>query len=133
MFSFSYLITSLTSLSLCAISTNGTVKGGGPYYLISRSLGPEFGGSIGLIFYFGTLLTGSMSLFGFVESIIANFGMLNGSVVKVFPESRGFLILYSSLILGICLAVALIGTKVIEGFMPTFRLTIFFRCLQELR
>src|SRR6056300_1537559 len=37
-------ISILTSVSLSAIATNLRVKGGGDYYLISRTLGLEFGG-----------------------------------------------------------------------------------------
>ncbi|CAF0721500.1 unnamed protein product [Didymodactylos carnosus] len=36
----STLVTIITALSMSAICTNGEVKGGGTYYLISRSLGP---------------------------------------------------------------------------------------------
>ncbi len=39
----STIVTVITTLSMSAICTNGEVKGGGAYYLISRSLGPEFG------------------------------------------------------------------------------------------
>ena len=46
-----YSVVIPTVLSLSALSSNGKLKGGGAYYLISRALGPELGGAIGLIFY----------------------------------------------------------------------------------
>mmetsp|Transcript_6967 Transcript_6967/g.11707 ORF Transcript_6967/g.11707 Transcript_6967/m.11707 type:complete len:1007 (-) Transcript_6967:338-3358(-) len=61
--------TFLTALSLSAIATNGAIKGGGPYYLISRALGPEFGGSVGLCFYLGTTVAGAMYILGAVETL----------------------------------------------------------------
>lgn len=64
------LITTITSLSMSAISTNGLIKGGGTYYMISRSLGPEFGGSIGLIFSLANAVACSMYVVGFCESLL---------------------------------------------------------------
>lgn len=59
----------LTTLSLSAISTNGEVKGGGIYYIISRSLGPEFGASIGVVFAFANAVAASMNTIGFCDSL----------------------------------------------------------------
>lgn len=60
--------------------------GGGPYYLVSRSLGPEFGGSIGVIYFFGTVIGCGMNVLGFVEPLISNFGESSGTVYRVLPE-----------------------------------------------
>ena len=48
LFFFSELIAYLTITSFSALVTNGQMKGGGAYYMISRSLGPAFGGSSGM-------------------------------------------------------------------------------------
>ncbi|KAH8407263.1 hypothetical protein KR222_011792 [Zaprionus bogoriensis] len=59
----------ITTLSLSAISTNGEVKGGGVYFIISRSLGPEFGASVGVVFAFANAVSASMNTIGFCESL----------------------------------------------------------------
>ena len=63
------LITLLTTLSLSAIATNTRVQGGGAYYLISRSLGVEFGGAIGLVFYIAQGISVAMYVIGFSEAL----------------------------------------------------------------
>ncbi|KAJ2305908.1 hypothetical protein IWW55_001702, partial [Coemansia sp. RSA 2706] len=107
-----YLTTTMTTLSISAISTNGTVKGGGPYYMLSRSLGPEFGGSIGLMFYAGTLLSAVLNTVAFVEPLLSNFGQAQGDVSHLFPEGTNWHILYSSILFTLCTVVCLTGAQV---------------------
>ena len=66
------LITLLTTLSLSAIVTNTEVKGGGAYFLISRSLGAEFGGAIGLVFFVAQAISVAMYVIGFSEAVVAS-------------------------------------------------------------
>ncbi|CAF1157859.1 unnamed protein product, partial [Didymodactylos carnosus] len=64
------LITLLTAISMAAIATNGIVPAGGAYFMISRSLGPEFGGAVGILFYLGNTFASSMYIVGAVEIIV---------------------------------------------------------------
>ncbi|KRZ93731.1 Solute carrier family 12 member 2 [Trichinella sp. T8] len=66
---FSTIITTLTALSMCALCTNGEIQGGGAYFMLSRSLGPEFGGSMGMIFGFADAAYSAMNVIGFADSI----------------------------------------------------------------
>ena len=60
----------LTAISMSAIATNGEIKSGGCYYLVSRSLGPEYGGAIGLIFYIANTINASMNCVGLAEAVV---------------------------------------------------------------
>ena len=70
------VITLITTLSLSAICTNGQVASGGAYFLISRSLGPQFGGAIGILFSLANATAVALHLIGFAETL---FGIYNGS------------------------------------------------------
>ena len=106
----SYAIDTLTVLSLNAISTNGQVRGGGAYYLISRSLGPEFGGSIGLVFFFGQAFNTAMNTLGCVEILVNAFGESRG-YMNFMPEGSPFLYLYGTITLWLCTFVCLFGSS----------------------
>jgi len=80
----SSLVTLLTTSSMSAICTNGQVRGGGAYYLISRSLGPEFGGAIGLIFSLANAVAVAMYIVGFSETVV---DLMIQSDVTIFGNS----------------------------------------------
>ena len=64
-------ISVLTSISLSAIATNLNVKGGGDYYLISRTLGVEFGGAIGIVLFLAQSVSIGFYCIGFGEAVSA--------------------------------------------------------------
>lgn len=66
----SNIVTIITTISMSAVSTNGQIKAGGIYYMISRSLGPEFGGAIGIMFTLANSIAVSMYIIGFCESLM---------------------------------------------------------------
>lgn len=76
-------ITLLTTLSLSAIATNTRVKGGGAYYLISRSLGVEFGGAIGVVFFLAQAISVAMYVIGFSEAFADAFQLDASQIVLV--------------------------------------------------
>ncbi|MHC4915182.1 MAG: amino acid permease, partial [Planctomycetota bacterium] len=69
-------ITLLTALSASAIGTNMRVRGGGAYYLISRVLGPEFGGAIGIALFCALALSVPFYILGFTEALVRSVPVL---------------------------------------------------------
>jgi len=62
-------LTLATALSVSAIATNMHVGAGGAYYIISRSLGLEFGGAIGVPLFLAQVFSVTLYAFGFAESL----------------------------------------------------------------
>ncbi len=62
-------ISLLTGLSLSAIATSMRVRAGGNYYLISRTLGLEIGGAIGIPLYLSQAISVAFYVIGFTEAL----------------------------------------------------------------
>lgn len=62
-------ITLITGLSASAISTNMKVGVGGEYFMVSRSLGKEVGGAIGIPLFLCRTLSLTLYAFGLAESL----------------------------------------------------------------
>lgn len=66
-------ISVLTSISLAAIATNLKVKGGGDYYVISRTLGVGYGAALGIVLFFAQAVSIAFYCLGFGEAAAALF------------------------------------------------------------
>jgi len=87
------LITTLTTFSLSAVATNIRVQAGGAYFFISRSLGVEFGGAIGIVFYLAQAISVSLYVVGFAEAFVTVTG--GGIPVKVVAVVTNLLVFIS--------------------------------------
>ena len=74
-------ITAATGLSLASIATNTRLGAGGPYAIVSGSLGLEVGGSIGVPLYLSQAVAVAMYIFGLREGW-----------VWIFPEHPALLV-----------------------------------------
>lgn len=64
------LITMLTGLSISALATNMRMKGGGAYFILSRSLGLEAGAAIGIPLALSQAIGVAFYIAGFAEALI---------------------------------------------------------------
>jgi amino acid transporter len=74
-------ITLLTALSIAAIATDQQVGTGGAYYMISRSLGIETGGAVGIPLFLAQALSVALYTVGFAESVTGAFPFVSAKVV----------------------------------------------------
>ncbi|XP_064090333.1 solute carrier family 12 member 4-like isoform X2 [Macrobrachium nipponense] len=111
--------TFLTGISMSAIATNGVVPAGGSYFMISRSLGPEFGGAVGLLFYIGTTVAGAMYIIGAIEilltymaPVLSIFGDFTKDANIMYNNFR----VYGTILLWIMCTIVSIGVAFVSKF-----------------
>jgi solute carrier family 12 (sodium/potassium/chloride transporter), member 2 len=76
-------ITLCTGLSMSSITTNIKIGAGGAYSIISKSLGLEAGGSIGIPFYISQTLAAALYIVGFTEGWLLLFPSHDSQIVMV--------------------------------------------------
>ena len=70
-----HVIAVTTGLSISSVASDKKIGAGGIYYVLSRSMGIPFGGSIGIALYVGTAFSIALYLVGFAESLNGYFGL----------------------------------------------------------
>ena len=89
-------ISVLTTFSLSAIATNLKVKGGGDYYLISRTLGLEFGGAIGIVLFLAQSVSIAFYCIGFGEVLARTLAMQGTYDAQMIAAAAvGFLFIFA--------------------------------------
>uniref|UniRef100_A0A673W7C6 Solute carrier family 12 member 6 n=1 Tax=Salmo trutta TaxID=8032 RepID=A0A673W7C6_SALTR len=117
--------TLLTAISMSAIATNGVVPAGGSYFMISRSLGPEFGGAVGLCFYLGTTFAGAMYILGAIEILLMYIAPWAAIFVSSSLDGEGAAMLnnmrvYGSIFLLLMALLVFVGVKYVNKLASVF-------------
>uniref|UniRef100_A0A8C5AD29 Solute carrier family 12 member 6 n=1 Tax=Gadus morhua TaxID=8049 RepID=A0A8C5AD29_GADMO len=117
--------TMLTAISMSAIATNGVVPAGGSYFMISRSLGPEFGGAVGLCFYLGTTFAGAMYILGAIEILLMYIAPQAAIFIASAAEGEGAALLnnmrvYGSICLLLMSLLVFVGVKYVNKLASVF-------------
>jgi len=114
-------VTFASSISLSAIATNGIVPAGGSYFMISRALGPEFGGAVGVLFFLATAVAGAMYITGAVE-ILLNYISPEMGLFGDFKVDQSILYhnirFYGSILLIFSSIIVFIGVRFVSRVAP---------------
>lgn len=108
--------------------------------MISRTLGPEFGGSIGTLFFLANVVGCALAISGCTEGIVQNFGPggYYGGVDGIIPNGRFYSFIYCTMVNTLMLIVCLVGASLfaktsvlILGIVVVCLLSTFFSFITQ--
>lgn len=81
--------------------------------MISRTLGPEFGGAIGTLFFLANVVGSALAISGCVEGIVENLGPAGyyGGEDGIIEDGRWWRFFYCTLVNTLMLIVCLVGAS----------------------
>lgn len=112
------LTTFVTSISLSAIATNGMIQTGGSYYMLSRNLGPECGGSIGICFYLANTFATTMYLLGAIEILLLYIAPEMAIFGDIHHNPWNNFRLYGTAFMLLLTFIVAVGVKFVQMFAP---------------
>ena len=83
-----HMITFPTALAVAEISTNQRVRGGGAYFIISRSFGLNIGSAIGIALYLSQAISVAFYIIAFAEAFDPVIAWLSESFSIYIPDKR---------------------------------------------
>ncbi|MBC6993150.1 Na-K-Cl cotransporter [Lewinella lacunae] len=108
-----FSISLCTALSMSSITTNTRIGAGGAYAIVSRSLGLEVGGSLGIPRYISQGLAVTMYIFGFREGWLVLFPEHPAFLVDLGVFTLVYLIAYLSARLAVSIQFVVLGVIVL--------------------
>lgn len=119
-----HMITVPTGLAIAEIATNLKVRGGGEYYIISRSFGATLGGTIGISLYLSQAISVAFYLIAFAEAFRPLFGYF-ADLTGYIPDAR-VISLPAAIILTLILTKkgASIGVSALLGIVATLGISL---------
>lgn len=124
-----FIIVIFTALSMSCITTNIRIQAGGAYSIISKSLGLEVGGSVGIPLYLAQTFAITMYIFGFREGWLYIFP--EHSAILVDLTVFAFLLIVAFLSAKLAFRIQYLILAVIIAALLSIAASIFFGVIQH--